>query len=811
MTAFRQDVLCALRLLRRERGLAAVVLLTLGLAIGANTLVFSLVDAALIRPLPYRDSDRLVSVRSRSAKPFYVRGQESGESLPRVLDWQNQSGAFEALAAYAGGQYVLGRGIDAERVRGSRATAGFWRVCGVAPFLGRPFDAGEYRNGGNKVAAISYALWQRRFASDPRAIGRTLAIDNESFTIVAVMPADFRFVEDLRASFTAAGSRIDLLLPAVDEPWVMNRMVAIWEVAGRLKPGVSLAQARARMDTISRRLARQHPETDSDAIVVDPLRRYLRGDTEPVLRLLWCAVTLVLAIACFNVCSLLLARGESHMREAAIRAALGAGRARLVRHALTETTCLALGGGLLGVLLGVCAVPWLNSYRLAARIGIPELHADVRVVCFGIGAALLVGLLTGLPVAWRVRDASVVTQIKDMSLAGARGLSVQSGFVVAQIALSVALLTGASLLLRSFLNLWGVNPGFDSERVLTMALNLDSVRYQGEAQRVRFLNELEDRIRVLPGVEAAGVVSGIPMSGAFRHGNARVVIEGQPGREVIQLPRAQFRVASSEFFRAMGIPVHAGAPFPETAEPASERLCLLNRTMARRYFGGVDPTGTNLQVDGIRYRVSGVVGDARFFGLQEEPRAEVFLASRQSAPANMFVVVRSRGVPSALGGALRRTAAVLDPELATYEIQTMERILSNAVASRRLILWLTGGFAGLALLLTAVGVHGLLSYFVSQRRREIGIRLAIGARGIDVLYWVFARGMRLVVPGLLMGAAMAWMCRGLLASQLVGVSTADPLAFMAAPSVVLSAAIAACLLPASQATRLDLLTILRGD
>ncbi len=812
MATLRQDLLCALRMLRREPVLALVVVLTIGLAIGANTVVFTLVDAALVRPLPYDSPDQLVSVRSPGAKAFYVKGEEHGESLPQVFDWQSQNMAFEALVAYVGGQYVLGRGMDAERVRGSVVTAGFWRVYQVAPLLGRPFDRAEYQAGGNRAAAISYALWQRRFGGDPGALGRTLIVGNEPYTVVAVLPADFRFVEELRASFTASGSRVDLLLPAVEEPWAMNRMVRMWEVAGRLKPRVTMAQARAQMDTVALRLAREYPDSDTSGIIVENLRNYLRGNTGPVLQLLWAAVGLVLVIACLNVCSLLLARGEAHAHESAIRAALGAGRGRLMRHALTGTLLLAAGGGAAGILLAVSVVPAVNRFRLAAGLGIPELRADFRVLCFGMAAALVAGFLTALPAAWRAAESSLALQMRNAARPVSRGGGrLQSGFVIVQIALVVALLTAASLLLRSFLHLWRVDPGFDSEGVLTMALNLDAVRYRDEAQRVRFLTELEPRMRALAGAEAAGVVSGIPMSGTARHGSARVVFVEHPDQEPLDLPRTQLLTASSGFFEALRIPMRAGTLFPPGAVRGVERLCLLNQTMARRYWGASDPTGSHVELDGVRYRVSGVVGDVRYFGLEAIPRPEIYVASAQSAPPNMFLVVRGRKAGATLSGSLRRAVAALDPELPTCEIRSMAQIVSNTVASRRLILALIGGFAALAVILTGVGVHGQMSYFVAQRRREIGIRIALGARGAEVLSWVLAQGLRLVAPGLLSGMALAWMARGLLASQLVGVSPSDPLALGAAQIIVLTAAGIAFLRPLRDATQVDVLTILRAD
>ncbi|HWS87824.1 MAG TPA: ABC transporter permease [Pyrinomonadaceae bacterium] len=803
MTTLLQDLRFGVRTLAKRPGFALVAVLTLALGIGANTAIFSVVNAVLLRPLPFKDAERLVIVyeATQSVPRDFV-------SVPNLEDYRAGSRSFEGFTTFVPQSVNLtGAGAEPERVIGAFVTSSFFPVLGVQPARGRAFTTEDDAQGGGQVALITHELWQRRFGADPEIIGRSLTFNGEPYTVVGVMPAGFRYP-------TIAP---DVLLPAQKWPnYKVARSAHNNWVIGRLKPGVTREAAQEELRAIALRLEEAYPEENRGRTVeVVGLHEQTVEDVRPVLLILLGAVGLILAIACANIANLLLARGASRQKEVALRTALGASRMRLLRQFLTETMLLALAGGAVGLLVaqwGVDALLALNPRDLPAtqKVGI-----DGRVLLFSLGLSALTGVVFGIAPALQLSKTDVTSGLKESGRGGGEGRErtrLRSVFVVSQVALSLVLLVGAGLLLNSFYRVLNTSPGFDPQNLLTMEYRLPRNRYAKGEQQWAFHREVVERVRALPGVESAAVVRGLPFSG---NGGAQTyLVPGQtpppPGQEQKALENA----IDPNYLAAVGLPLIRGRNFTHADGPDTPPVLLVNRTMAEKLWPGEDPLGKRLELPEVKVtaEVVGVVGDAKQYDIAERQRPQMYTAYAQNPHIFGTLVVRARGVEAlSLAESVKKTVWSVDPEQPVWKVRTVEYLLEQNVAGRRFVLTLMACFAGLAVLLTALGLYGVISYTVAQRTHEIGVRVALGAQGRDVLRLVLSQGMKMVLIGLGLGLAGAYAATRLMAGLLYGVSATDPLTYAGVALLLAVVALLSCYLPARRATRVDPLVALRYE
>jgi len=810
MDTMWQDIRFGFRTLLRSPATSVVALLTLALGIGANTALFSVVNGVLLEPLPYPEPDELVAVMEsnpgRGFDQFYA-------APPNFDDWRRQNQAFSALAAAAQRPFNLTGGERPESVRGTQVTPEFFRVVEVQPALGRGFLPEDGRPGAPKVVVLSHGLWQRRFGSDPGILDRQIPIDGESYTVVGIMPPGF-----------SLPSRQEIWVPL---PWVFPpemRGTHFLLAYGRLKDGVTVEQAQIEMKTIAARLERQYPDTNAGwTVLVTPLHDILVEGVRPALLLLLAAVAFVLLIACANVANLLLARLAVREREIAVRTALGAGRTRLVRQMLTESLVLFVVGGALGILLAT----WATRALVALYgEGLPREQAigiDGRVLLFTLFLSLGTGFLFGLAPALSATSGGLFGALKEggRSLAGgSRGRLARNLLVLGEVAIALVLLVGAGLLLQSFARLRAVDPGFRTEGILTADLALPEQRYADPGRQVAFTRELLDRLRVIPGVQSASTVFPLPLSGyPFVLGFA---VEGHPVPPSSEQPSANVRLITPDFFKTMGIPVLKGRPFTLRDDLKSLPVLIVNRTMAERLWPGEDPIGKRITFGSTEgpnvpwQEVVGLVADIHHAGLDQDPGSEAYWP-RLQAPVNgtMSILLRTDVEPAQLAGAVRKAVRSIDSDLPVERVQSLEAVVSEALAGSRFQTVLLGIFAGVALLLAAVGVYGVISYSVAQRTHEIGIRMALGARRPEVLSLVVRQGMALVLAGVGLGLALAvlllWGLAERVSTYIYGGGVFDPLILVAVPLVLLAVALVANYLPARRATRVDPLVALRSE
>ncbi|HLM55515.1 MAG TPA: ABC transporter permease, partial [Pyrinomonadaceae bacterium] len=763
-----------------------------------NTAIFSVVNAVLLRPLPYKDPGRLVMLWENDTQ----EGNDRNPVAPaNFVDWQKQNGTCAELAFYnqPGGVNVTGGGAEPERVIGAGVSPNIFSVLGVQPARGRTFSDSEAA--GHEVI-ISHGFWLRRFGGDPEVVGRQITLDAEILDVVGVMPAEFQLPEET-----------EMWWANMDGSLATMRVRHFLRVVGRLKPGVPIEQARADFDTIARRLAGQYPETNTGyGVNVVTLHDQFVGDVRPALLLLLGAVGFVLLIACANVANLMLARSAARQKEMAVRAALGAGRLRLVRQLLTESLLLAAAGGAAGLLFAYWGSDLLaalggSGLPRGARVGV-----DGRVLAFTCATTLLTGLAFGFVPAWAGAKLGVQGILKE----GGRGATGRRAgrrlLVVTEIACALMLLIGAGLLIKSFMRLQAVEPGFDPSGVLTMQFSLPDARYSEPQQVAAFYGQLVERVRALPGVGAAGAVSRLPLAGD--RSTMGLAVEGRP---VVsgQYDEVHFRAVTPDYLRTLGVPLRAGRELEERDGPEAPQVVLVNETTARKHWPGADAVGRRVKLgpnaQGPWVTVVGVVGDVRNFGLESEARPEVYAPHRQSPQGRMRLVLRTGGDPLGLVPAVRSAVRSLDPELPFSQVTTMEELLARSVAQRRLSTLLLGGFAGTALLLAALGIYGVMAYSVTQRAREIGIRMALGARGGDVVRMVLRQGMALALAGVACGMAAGLVAARLMRGLLYGVSAVDPLTFFGMAGVLTCVALLACYVPARRATKIDPLIALRAE
>jgi putative ABC transport system permease protein len=803
MGGFVRDLRHALRLLARAPGFSAVAIAALALGIGVNAAVFSVVNAVLLRPLPYEDPDRLAIIWEHNIP----RDRKNNVVAPgNFLHWRAMNTSFTDVAA-VGLTFPItltGSG-EPEEIPMQLVSAQLFPLLGISPQIGRTFAADEDRPEA-RLAVISDRLWQRRFQRSPEILSHPITLAGRPYTVLGVMPPAFSFLD----------KTVDLWLPIglPAEAWTpRGRWIA---VLGRLRPGVTFAQAQEDMTRVHAELARLYPKfnTGWTARVV-PLKEQVTGNVRPPLLMLLAAVALVLLIACANVANLLLARATARQRELAVRAALGATRLRLARQLLAESLVLSLAGGGAGVMLAFWTVQVLRTAVLDRLpvLRLEQVTVDGRVLAFALLLSILSAFLFGIAPAISgarqfgntLRDAGRST--------GARGTRTRGTLVITEVALALVLLVGAGLLLRSFTRLLDVNPGFDPANTVTLHLSLPEARYPTDAARQQFFERLFDRLDSLPGVQAAGAISFLPLSGPGSATSMEII--GKPAPPPGQERVADVRVVAGDFFRAMGVPLVAGRLFDsrEAADPA-RHVIVINETMARTSWPGEDPIGKRVRISwtgNIEDEVIGVVGDVRYGALDVAPRATTYWPYPRTTYSGMTLTIRSTGEPSATAKSAVDVIRRQDPLLAAAEIRTLDEVVSSSVAERRLLVLLLSVFAATAVVLASVGIYGVIAYSVTQRTQEIGIRVALGAGSRQLLGMIVGQALALVLAGVAAGGLIALLVTRLLSGFLFEVAPRDPATFLAAAAALAGVGLLASYLPARRATRVDPVIALRGE
>jgi predicted permease len=807
------DVRFAFRGLRKDAGFALTTCLTIALGIGATTAIFSLVHAVLLRPLPFPDQDRLMWLKQQDhSLPGVV---PESLSYPDYFDWRAQTHTFSGMASYAGGGVTLESGGQAQRLDAQMVSANFFQVLGTAPMLGRDFRW-EDEKAGHRTVMLSYPLWQSMFGSAREVAGRTIRLDDHSYIVAGVMPRGFQFPLENPAPALWLSIADDAEGP---NPRTEQRGFDSLSVLGRLKPEATIEQARADLTLIAGNLARAYPDSNKwyTSALVEPELQYMVGDTRLALQVLSGAVLLVLLIACANIAGLLLARGSRRTPEFALRAAMGASRAKIVRQLLVESVVISLCGGLAGVVL---AYGLLRGMARLAPLDIPRMeHAtiDGSVLLFAVVLSFVTGLLFGVLPAWRMSELDPVQALRDGTRNGRLGKQgLLNGLVIAQTAIGLVLLMGAGLLIRSFVRTLNVDPGFDPKQVLTarMRVNLpfDKLNHDGHVQ---FYTELLKRVSGLPGVEAVSAGWPLPMAGI--DASISFSIAGRPVAKADH-PSEAIGVVMPGFFETMRIPLLAGRAFQGQDSSRGAPVMVINRAFAEKYFPGQNPIGKHVQVDlgddvveRPMREVVGVVGNVKRKGLTAEVDPQYYLPYAQAVITNPFLAIRTSGDPAGLEKALQAALHEMDKGVPLYQVSTLEQYLSKSAAAPRFQTLLLSGFAGIALLLSAIGLYGLLSYMVVRRTPEIGLRLALGAQKGDVLGMIVRRGLALAVSGVGAGLFVSAMMTRLIAGMLYGIRPSDPMTFVGVSAILLLVSLAATGLPAYRAACLDPLKTLREE
>jgi len=813
MNTLLQDLRYAVRTLLKNPGFTFAALIALALGIGANTAIFSVVNAVLLRPLPFEHQERLVSIYGVSANDAAGRFPLS---YPDFVDYQKQAQSLQDIAVYSlAGTSLVNSSDEPESLSGVVASADLFPMLGVAPKSGRVFTREEDKPGAAPVIVLSEGLWQRRFNSDPEIVGRQITIGGRSTTVLGVMPADFKFpVEALK---------VDYWMPVAADPgaaaFIERRGGRFLNAVASLKPGVTADGAEAELNNIALDLEKQYPGNTGVRAGVLSLREDLVGDIRPALLVLLGAVVLVLLIACANVANLLLARAAARGREMALRAALGASRARVMRQLLTESVLLALTGGALGLLLALWGIELLVALSPDNIPRVKEIALDSRVLLFTLAVSLVTGIGFGITPALQASSSDLNETLKEGgrgSTTGRRRDLTRSLLVVSEVALSLMLLVGAGLLIKSFVRLLSSDPGYDTQRVLTVNVPLSRTKYPQPEQQANFFQQALERMRALPGVEVVAATSLLPLSG--NDSISTFTIEGRPPVVPGQEPDARQQTISPDFFRALGIPLRRGRDFTARDTATQTPVIMINETFARSFFPGEDPTGKRIRLDSETAEnkppreIVGVVGDTRHGGLGGTSYASYYFPYLQRPARNMTLAVRATSSDSAaLTASVRNALRELDRNQLVGEGQTMDTLVSRSVAPRRFNMLLLGVFALIALVLAAVGIFGVMNYAVTQRTHEIGIRLALGAQKADVLRLIVGRGMRLTLIGVALGLAGAFASTRVMASLLYGVSATDTFVFTGIAVLLASVALVACYIPARRATKVDPLIALRYE
>jgi predicted permease len=800
-----QDLRYGVRVLLKSPIFTLVAVLSLALGIGANTAIFSVVNGLLLRPLPYPDPERIVQVWHTPPQESFPGMNKFSVSPANYLDWKEQSKSFEQMAAYGDAGFSLTTGGDPMPISGAMVSSEFFGALRSEPILGRTFSREEEQPGRSRVVIISNGLWQRAYGSNPNLIGQTVTLDSQSYTVVGIMLPGFQFPREA-----------ELWVPlAWDEKERQTRSIHDYVVLARLRANVSLEQAQAEMRTISSRLEQQYPEDNKGwGAVVVPLQEDLVGDLRPALLVLFGAVGFVLLIACANVANLMLARGANRQKEMAIRIALGAPRSRIIRQLLTESILLAVVGGLLGLVLahwGSTLLLKLSSDNLPVQ---GEVGLDRWALCFTFLLSLAAGIVAGLAPALQFTKAGTSDTLKQGGRTGGSSVKqrTRKALVISEVALSLILLIGAGLMIRSFWKLQHVDPGVDTANTLTMSVGL-SPKYAEEAQQIAFFDRVLEQVRNVPGVVAVGGTTTLPLAGG---GSTQpFTVEGQPAVATADQPTARMRYISPDYFKTMGIPLKEGRFFTEQDRENSIPAIIISESMARRFWPGQSPLGKRITPtfhlkQGPR-EVVGVVGDVKTGLDATDASATMYLSYKQTPRPFMTIVARTNSDPQRLIQPISKAIYVVDNEQALWNVRTMEQVLATSVAGRRFNTMLLIAFAAVALVLATIGVYGVMSYSVMLRRRELGIRIALGARKMDVLRLVLGQGLTLTIIGILLGLIGAYALTRLMESLLYGVTATDTLTFITVSGVLVAVGLLASYLPARRATKVDPMIALRSE
>ena len=783
-------------MLLKYKGFTAVAVIALGLGIGANTAIFSLVNGVLLRPLPFPDAERIVYFEGKNPGAGIT---DSNISFPDFTDWSRQTDLFASTAAYWTASANLGAdGGEPERVPRAGVTTGFFSVLGVQPALGRAFLPEDDKPGTISTAIVSDGLWKRRFGADPAIVGKQVQISSRPITVVGVMPAGFEYPEQTQIWVTSA-------VNLSEEP----RDNRAWSAIARLNPGVDVKRAQIQVSAVNERLAKEFRESNKgwDANLSTLHERLVR-EVKPSLLALLGAVGFVLLIACANVANLLLARGASRQKEIAIRAAMGASRTRVLRQMLTESVLLSVIGGVVGLLLSVWLTQALLSIVPEGAPRLDQVGIDYRVLTFALGVSALTGILFGIVPALHASKLDVTSALKEGGRTGEghRRTSARSLLLIGEVALSLMLLVGAGLLIKSFLRLQELQPGFNAHNVLIANLALPGAKYKDQGF-VEFFRRLEERLEAVPGVQAVGGSVNLPLNASGYMIGRGFIPEGRP-HTVDENKDAMFSTITGDFFRALQIPLLAGRTFEQRDNADAPKVVIINEAIAKRVFGSpAAAIGKRLTIwhdEKFLREIVGVVGDTKTGSLTAEGGNQIYVPHAQDSQWNfMGLVIRTAGDPAAFATTLRREVQALDKDQPIYSVRTMDDVVANSLGTRRVSMQLFAVFACAALLLAALGIYGVMAYSVTQRTQEIGLRMALGAQKSDVLGLVIRQGMALAVIGVIVGVAGAFGLTRVLANLLFGVTTTDPTTFVAIPLLLLFVALVACYLPARRAARLD--------
>ena len=817
METLLQDLQYGVRMFLKSPGFTAIVILTLALGIGVNTAIFSVVNSVLLRPLPYEDPARLLIIGEVNPN---AKINQVSIAPANFADYRDQNKSFQSMALYrinARSGFNLAGDGQPERVVGATVSANLFPTLGINPKLGRHFQAEEEKPGSGNSVILSHNLWERRFGSDPNILDKSIDLSGVNYRVVGVMPQGFGFpTRDVMPSGEAALTKpVDLWVPLTLNPndWQARGSRFLFAV-GRLKPGATVEQAQSDLALIAQRLAQQHIQDKDWYAKVIPMDEQAVSSIKLALLVLFGAVGFVLLIACANVANLLLSRAAARQKEIAIRIAVGASRARVIRQLLTESVLLALCGGLLGLLLAIWAVDLLvslapSSIPLAAKVGL-----DSRVIVFTLGTSFLTAILFGLVPASQATKVDLNETLKEggRTTAGAGGQRVRNLLVVSEIALAGVLMIGAALMVKSFFRLQHVNPGFDTANILKFQVSLPQAQYMEDPRSSNFYKQLQERIKALPGVQSVSGTTALPLGGGSSY-TAFTIPERPP------LPPGEFLFAEHigifpDYFRTMRIPLRKGREFTSQDGHSTTPVVIINEAMARLYWPNEDPIGKRVLIDydqGVPREVVGVASNIRHFGLDAEPKPEMYVPQYQYEYLSTYLTVRTTSDPLGLAQAVAQAARDIDKDLPIYNVGTMAQTISNSTARQRFSMLLMSIFAGVAALLACVGLYGVMAYAVNQRRHEIGIRLALGAQARDILRLVVGQGLKLALIGIAISLIGAFLLTRVISSLLYGVSATDPLTFVSIALLLMLVALLSSFLPARRATRVDPMIALRSE
>jgi putative ABC transport system permease protein len=796
-----QDLRFGARVLLKQPAFTFVAVLTLALGIGANTTIFSVVNAVLLKALPYHNSQRLVLISSAD--------QSAGLgtfSAPEAQDFAAQLTTLEDFAAMQSQSINLTGGAQPERVRGAFVTANFFEVFNLLPTIGRTFARGEDQPGAERVVVVNEGFWRRHLNSDTELAGRKVILNGEPYSIIGVVPGSFQHPLDDEVEVWTTVQRFPSYAARRDARFLFG--------IGHLKPGVTPAQSQIEANTVAARMAQAYPnESAGRGAMVELLEEMMVRNIRPILLTLFAAVGCILLIACFNLANLTLARGTARQKEFALRSALGASRGRLARQLLTETTLLALLGGIIGLLIA----RWGTDLLLAVNPDVlprGEVRLDAPVLLFTLGASLVTGFLFGLVPAWQMSRLDLNTSLKEGGRSvgdGTGALRARSVLVVVQVALALVLLVGGALFIKSFYRLLQVDPGFKTENLLTLEYRLPRNKYVEPAAQWEFHRQVVEQLRAVPGVQSAALVRGLPLTG--NSASVRIILPDGETPPKGQEPQAQFNTATPDYFATMGIPLTQGRLFNEGDRLETPVVLVINQNMARRFWPGQDPIGKQIKIvdDETTGTVIGVVGDAKHDWLSEEQRPQIYVSYSQSPGLFATVVLRTKVEPMSLSQAVREAVWKVDKDQPVWKVRTLESLLAYNVADKRFLMLLMVVFAALALTITAVGLYGVVNYTVGRRTHEIGVRMALGARRGDVLKLVISQGMRLAITGMGVGLIASFVLTRFIQSLLFGVSATDTLTFTSVAGLLGGVALLACYIPAWRATKVDPLIALRRE